>query len=142
MEFIWNVFFYGLVIGIIHYILIGILYMNPFVDGIYKKAQEGNQSVRIRASASNYMTKQFIGTQIEIWIITASYFYLRQYLPFTPFETGLILGLIFGSIRIYERFWNTYIQTNYPTVLLVVEFINGIIGTFVITIGLSLMPAF
>jgi hypothetical protein len=140
MEFIWHVFFYGLVIGVIHYILIGILYMNPLVDGMYKKAQEANPSVRIRTSASNYLTKQFIGTQVEIWIITASYFYLRQYLPFTALEAGLILGLIFGGIRIYERFWNTYIQTNYPAPLLVIEFINGMIGTFIITIGLSLMP--
>ncbi|MFC2131758.1 hypothetical protein ACFLSQ_10015 [Bacteroidota bacterium] len=140
MDFIWQTLFYGLVIGIFHYILLGILYMNPIVSQIYNEAQEKNDSVKLRNSTSNYLSKQFLGTQIEIWIITAGFLFLKQYLPFSPLETGFILGAIFGGIRIYERFWNMYIQTTYPKKLLVIEFINGIIGTFVITIGLSLLP--
>ncbi|MFH1050111.1 MAG: hypothetical protein V1779_04165 [bacterium] len=142
MEFLWNVFFYGFAIGVVHYIIIGILYMNPIVSKIYDDAQNSNPSVKIRNSTSNYLTKQFLGTQIEIWIITASFFFIKQYLPFTAIETGFILGAIFGGIRIYERFWNMYIQTNYPFKLLVIEFVNGIIGTFIITVGLSLIPVF
>lgn len=140
MEFIWDVFFKGLVIGIIHYIILGVLFMNPFVGKVYKDAQEKYPSVKMRNSTSGYLSKQFFGTQIEIWIITAGYLYLRDFLPFQPIETALILGLIFAGIRIYERWWNMYIQTTYPANLLAIEFINGTIGTFIITIGLSYIP--
>ena len=140
MDYFWDVIFKGFVIGIIHYIVVGILYMNPFVSRIYKKAQEEHPSVKMRNSTSNYLTKQFLGTQIEIWIIAAGYLFLKDYLPFQPIQTALILGLIFSGIRIYERWWNMYIQTTYPGKLLTIELINGIIGTFVITIGLSYLP--
>ncbi len=140
MNFIIEILLKGLIVGIIHYIIVGILYMNPIIDKIYKEAQKKHPSVKIRNSTSNYLTKQFLGTQIEIWIITAAFFFLKQYLPFSNIETGLYLGLFFSGIRIYERFWNMYIQTTYPKNLLLIEFFNGIIGTFIITISLSLLP--
>lgn len=140
MNWILEILLKGLIVGIIHYIIVGILYMNPIIDRIYKDAQKEYPSVKMRNSTSDYLTKQFLGTQIEIWIITASYFFLKQYLPFSNIEIGIYLGIIFSGIRIYERFWNMYIQTTYPKKLLLIEFINGIIGTFIITISLSLMP--
>jgi hypothetical protein len=94
----------------------------------------------MRNSTSGYLSKQFFGTQIEIWIISAGFLYLKDFLPFQPIETALILGLIFAGIRIYERWWNMYIQTTYPGNLLAIEFINGTVGTFIITIGLSYIP--
>ncbi len=140
MDFIIDVLFWGIVIGIIHYIIMGVLYMNPIVNKVYIEAQEKDASVKTRKTTSEYLTKQFLGTQVEIWIITASFLYLRQFLPIEPIYQGLVLGAIFSGVRIYERFWNMLIQTTYPPKLLAIEFVNGIIGTLVITIGLSLMP--
>ena len=78
--------------------------------------------------------------KIEIWIITAAYLFLKDHLPYEPIDNALLIAMIFSGVRIYERTWNMYIQTTYPKKLLIIEFINGIIGTFVITIGLSLLP--
>lgn len=140
MSFILQTLLWGIIIGIIHYIIMDVLYMNPWVIKFYQRAEKEHPSVKVRKTNSSYLTKQFLGTQIEIWIITASYIFLKDYLPFSPLERGLILGLIFSGIRIYERFWNMLIQTTYPKKLLIIEFINGIIGTFIIVIGLSYLP--
>lgn len=136
MNFVWNTFIYGIIIGIIHYIIMGILYMNPIVGKLFDEAQKNHPGVKMRNSTSDYLTKQFIGTQIEIWIITAGYLFIKNYLPYSPFDNALLIALVFSGIRIYERTWNMYIQTTYPGKLLVIEFVNGTIGTFLIVLGL------
>jgi hypothetical protein len=45
---------------------------------------------------------------------------------------ALALGVLFAAIRVYPRFWNMWIQTTYPTRLLVIEIINGTIGSLVV----------
>ncbi len=75
MSFVLDVLFWGLIAGIVHYIIMGILYQNPFVMRFYERSQKEHPSVKVRKNTSDYLTKQFIGTQIEIWIMTASYMY-------------------------------------------------------------------
>ena len=140
MYFLFQILFWGLIIGIIHYFIMGILFQNPWVMKVYIDAQEKYPSVKMRKNTSDYLRKQFIGTQIEIWIITAGYLFLKDYLPFEKLENAMMIALIFAGIRIYERFWNMYIQTTYPKKLLAIEFVNGIIGTFIIVLGLSFLP--
>ena len=137
MEMLFNIFLWGFIIGVIHFIILGALYANPFIDRLYKKAQSEFPGVRKWDNQKEYLLKMFAGTQVEVYIISAGFFYLRQFLPFQPMELALITGIIFSGIRIYPRFWNMWIQSTYPATLLAIEFINGIIGTFIITIGLS-----
>ena len=131
---------WGSVIGVIHFIIVGALYGNPLVDRIYKEEQERSPGVRKWDNPKEYLIKMFLGTQIEVFILTGSYLFLRGYLQFESLITAVILGSIFAGIRVYSRFWNMWIQSTYPIRMLGIEFINGTISTFIIVIGLSLLP--
>ena len=139
MNLFVNTLLWGLVIGIIHYIVMGFLYQNPFIAKFYNKGKK-SPAVKKWYNIKEYMLKMFLGTQLEIFILTGSYLYLRQQFECDKIETALILGFIFSCIRAYPRFWNMWIQTTYPNKLLVIELINGIIGTFIIILGLGLLP--
>jgi hypothetical protein len=73
----------------------------------------------------------FIDTLADLW--------LRELIPVDGLQAALILGLLFGVLRVYPRFWNMWIQSTYPMRLLRIEFVNGLIGTLVITISLELL---
>ncbi len=63
---ITNILVWGSVIGLVHFMIIGILYGNPLVDRIYKEAQRTEPGVRKWPSMPAYMIRQFLGTQVEI----------------------------------------------------------------------------
>ena len=135
-----NILVWGLVVGIIHFVVVGILYMNPVVARLYNKAQEA-PALRTWQNQKEYLIKMFAGTQIEVFLFTGAYLYLRHlFAQPASFRTALIIACILSAIRVYPRFWNMLIQTTYPVNLLIVEFINGTIGMFVIVLSLWLLP--
>lgn len=130
----------GLLIGVIHFIIIGVLYQNPFVARLYKEEEaKKSPGLRIWENKKKYILFMFLGTQIEIFILTFCYLFFKDYLPFSPLATAVIISGLFAAIRVYPRFWNMWIQSTYPNKLLAVEIINGIISTSVIVIGLYVL---
>ncbi len=126
----------GLLIGAIHFIIVGILYQNPFVASMYKEAEDKKlPGYRIWENKKRYLLSMFLGTQVEVFILTFGYLFFKDYLPFLPFKTAIIISVLFTTVRVYPRFWNMWIQSTYPNKLLVVEIINGTISTFTIIIG-------
>jgi len=128
----YNVLVGGLVAGIGHFVLIGLLYGNPFVAKQYDEAMKSDPSVRKWPSPGRYRLIQFFGTQVEVFILTVAYLVFRPALTFSAWSTVLVLGAILASVRVYPRFWNMWIQTTYPRNLLLIEIINGTLGTFAI----------
>jgi len=61
--------------GVIHFVVVGALYMNPFVDRIYKRFSD-HPGVRKWPSITRYVATMFIGTQVEVYILAAAFFYL------------------------------------------------------------------
>jgi hypothetical protein len=141
MSFILQVLLWGLVAGVIHFIITSLLYQNPLIAKYYARAQADNSpGVRKWSSQKGYILRMFSGTQVEIYVLTASFLFLRQYLNFSPWGTMMILGVIFSGIRVYPRFWNMWIQSTYPRNLLAIEFVNGVISTFTVVVALTLLP--
>lgn len=140
MNLFLQIITWGLAAGIIHFVIVGILYKNPFVDKFYTKAEKESPAFRKWANLKKYLLTMFLGTQVEIYILTAGYLFLRQYLDFGEWTTTLLLGLIFSGIRVYPRFWNMWIQTTYPRNLLAIEFVNGTLSTFTVVVTLHLLP--
>ena len=138
MSIILSVLLWGTVIGVVHFVVVGLLYQNPYVARLYKKHGE-DPGVRKWVSTARYMILMFVGTQIEVYLISASYLYLTSLLGKT-LTYSCILGLIVAAIRVYPRFWNMWIQSSYPRRLLAVEVVNGTIGSFVIVLGLHVLP--
>ena len=134
MKFIVNVLLWGTIVGIIHFIVIGILYQNPFVAKLYKNSST-DPSLRSWDSQIHYTIAMFLGTQIEVYILSAGYFLVTGLINIT-LPVSLIIATVFTGVRVYPRFWNMWIQTNYPRKLLAIEIINGCISTFVIILCL------
>lgn len=129
----------GFLIGLIHFVIIGILYGNPLIDRLYQKAQKTQPGVRKWASKAQYLFFQFLGTQVEVFILTIGFIWLRPLIQVEGFYGAFLLGILFSGIRVYPRFWNMWIQSTYPNQLLAIEFINGIISTLTIVGGLQLL---
>ncbi len=137
---IGDILLWGLVIGVVHFAIIGALYQNPWVGKLYEEA-DGDPGVKKWENKKAYIGSMFAGTQVEVFILTGAYLYLRQHFAAPAgLGTALLLAGLFAGIRVYPRFWNMWIQSTYPNRLLAVEFVNGTISTFIIVVGLHLLP--
>lgn len=137
---ILNILVWGLVVGLIHFIVVGGLYQNPVVAKIYKTL-ETHPGMKQWPSAKGYLGRMFLGTQVEIIIFAAAYVYLRQFFPNPDsWMTVITLSVIFAAIRIYPRSFAMWIQSSYPSKLIAIETVNGTLGTCVIMLSLKLLP--
>jgi hypothetical protein len=138
MNTIVHIALSGMIVGIVHFAIVGALYSNPIVARLYRSAEANEPGVRRWPSRGLYVVTQLLGTQVEVFILATAYFRLRPHLGIGLAGT-LLLALLLAAVRVYPRFWNMWIQSTYPTVLLKVEFVNGIVSTFTIVIGLDLL---
>lgn len=139
MSTIMHIALFGSIIGIAHFVVVGALYGNPFVARLYRAAEANEPGVRSWPSRGRYLVTQFLGTQVEVFILAAAYFWLRPLVGIHGVAGTLLLALLLAAVRVYPRFWNMWIQSTYPTVLLKVELVNGILSSIVIVIGLDLL---
>jgi hypothetical protein len=131
------VLLWGAVAGVVHFLFIGLAYGNPLVDRISAKAEAESPAVRQWASKPRYFVTQFLGTQVEVFILTVAFVWLRPRVDAGGYGGALLLGAMFAAIRVYPRFWNMWVQTTYPRRLLAVEVVNGTLGTLVIALFLQ-----
>jgi len=129
---------WGTVVGIIHFVILGALYANPFIDRFYKEAQQKDPGVKKWPNQKKYLLYMFLGTQIEVYILALGFFWLRPIISHPGMLGALFIGLLFTGIRVYPRFWNMWIQSTYPKKLLAIEVVNGTISTLLIILGLQL----
>ena len=132
-----TILLWGAAAGVVHFVVVGILYGNPLVGHISAKAESESPAVKHWATKGKYFVTQFLGTQIEVYILTIAFVWLRPLVGFGTYGGAILLGCLFAAIRVYPRFWNMWIQTTYPTRLLIVEIVNGTIGTLVISVFLQ-----
>ena len=132
-----TILLWGAVAGVVHFVVIGILYGNPLVSHISERAEAESPAVKRWPTKRKYFVTQFLGTQIEVYLLTIAFVWLRPLVGFSGYAGAILLGSLLAAIRVYPRFWNMWIQTTYPTRLLVVEIINGTIGTLVISVFLQ-----
>jgi hypothetical protein len=131
-----QVLLWGALAGVIHFVVLGALYGNPFVDRMYVQACDKFPSVKRWESKPRYLLAQLLGTQVEVYLLTIGFFWLRPCVGTPGLSGSLLLGILFTAIRIYPRFWNMWIQSTYPRQLLGTEALNGTIGTFAIIVTL------
>jgi hypothetical protein len=138
-----QILIWGLVIGAIHFVAVGILYMNPLVAKMYK-SENDNPAVRKWSKQGEYVLKMALGTQVEVFILTAAYVYLRMLFPSPDgWATALILGeysRASGFIPVFRNMSGSSSDLNPGKLFSPSKIVNGVIGTFVIVLGLKLMP--
>lgn len=129
----------GAAAGLVHFFIIGLLYGNPLIAKIYHEAQVSELGVKRWPDKKKYLITQTLGTQVEIYILTVGFMWLRPLIGIEGLSGAMALGLLFAAIRVYPRFWNMWIQSIYPSRLLRIEFINGTVGTLAVEAILQLL---
>lgn len=134
-----SVLWLGLVVGVVHVCVTGAYYGNPWVDRVYARAMEQEPGVKRWGSKPRYLATQIAGTQVELFIMTAAFVWLRPQLGVSALAATGLLGLVFAGVRVYPRFWNMWIQSTYPNRLLALEAVGGIISTAVVVTTLHFL---
>jgi hypothetical protein len=127
---------WGALAGVVHFVVIAMLYANPITDRLSRGLEQG-PAVKQWPSKPKYFATQFLGTQVEVYILTIAFLWLRPLIPMAGYRGALALGGVLAATRVYPRFWNMWIQTTYPNLLLAIEVINGTLGTFAIALFLQ-----
>jgi hypothetical protein len=76
-RMIITILLWGAVAGLVHFVLIGILYGNPITERISAKAEAESPAVRKWPSKVKYFVTQFFGTRVEVYILTFAFVWLR-----------------------------------------------------------------
>jgi len=140
LTMFFPVLYLGTIVGVLHFMLLGFLYGNPFIDGLYVSASKNSPAMKRWPSKRLYLIAQFLGTQVEAFILTAVFVWVRSRLEPTAWCSSVFqLAAALAAVRVYPRFWNMWIQTAYPARLLAVEFVNGVIGTVAVVLSLELI---
>lgn len=121
----------GITASLVWFIVGGVLYMNPFVAKIYADASK-SPGLKKWANVSKYLSFQFYGVLAQCLIWSFVFSFVKPVLPEGIVMKGLIFGIILVAVKIIPRYIDMWIQSTYPNKLLVIEFINGSIGSFVI----------
>lgn len=131
------VLLWGAVAGLVHFVFIGFAYGNPLVDRLSAGLETSSPAVKQWPSKPRYFVTQFLGTQVEVFILTVGFVWLRPLVALPGYGGAFLLGSLFAALRVYPRFWNMWIQTTYPNRLLAIEVVNGTLGTLVIALFLQ-----
>ena len=123
----------GIVSSVVWFIVGGALYMNPLVAKIYKNVED-SPAFKKWKSVPKYILFQYIGVLAQCLLWSFVFALVKPALPEGILKKGVVFGLILVVVKIFPRFFDMWIQTTYPNRLLLVEFINGTIGSFVIGI--------
>jgi hypothetical protein len=132
-----NILLWGAIAGVVHFVFIALAYGNPLVDRISAAAEASSPAAKRWPSKPRYFLTQFFGTQVEVYILTAGFVWLRPLVTAGGYGGAFHLGILFAALRVYPRFWNMWIQTTYPNRLLAIEVVNGTLGTWVICLFLQ-----
>ena len=129
----------GVVATIVWFIVGALVYMNPFVAKIYKN-YEDDPSVKDRKDVKTFIIKTFVfSVLIQCFLFAFVYLYIQPILPETLLLNTIYFGIILVAVKIIPRLFDMYVQSKYPMPLLIIEVINGSIGSFVIAFVFALI---
>ncbi|MDG6218456.1 MAG: DUF1761 domain-containing protein [Candidatus Thermoplasmatota archaeon] len=124
---------------IVWFIVGAIVYMNPFVAKIYTK-YEDDPSVKNRKDVKTFILNTLLfSILIQCFIFSFVYLYLQPILPGSLLYNTAYFGVILVAVKIIPRLFDMYVQSQYPKTLLIIEVINGSIGSFVIAFVLTII---
>jgi hypothetical protein len=120
----------GFLASVVWFIIGGALYMNPFIAKIYKNAKD-SPGLKKWQNVPQWLIFTYIGVLIQCLLWAFVFTFIKSILPEVFLVKVFIFGLILFVVKIIPRFIDMWIQSTYPDKLLVVEFVNGTIGSFI-----------
>ncbi len=135
--------FIGMIIVMLVSMIIGnILYLNPLVAGIYKK-HANHPSVKNMNEFGGIINWILLTLLFGIFydvLIIGIYILFYESIPKEKWQKGLIYGTIIAFIKAVPEAFNQYMIFNYPTILILIQLFNTMIG--IILSGIILAVVF
>ena len=122
----------GVAASIVWFVVGGALYLNPVIAKVYADAKS-SPAVKEWPDQRKYVAAMFAGGSLAQCLLWAFVFaVVKPALPEPAFLQGIVFGLVLVATKMFPRLFDMWIQTTYPNKLLVIEFVNGGIGGFII----------
>lgn len=128
----------GVLASIVWFIVGGILYMNPFVAKIYRNFEKSPGLKKWRDTKKYLISMYVFGILIQCLLFAVVYSFIKPVLSGSLVSNTLSFGSILIAVKVLPRLFDMWMQSTYPNKLLAVEFVNGVIGSFVIALTLAL----
>lgn len=125
-----KVILYGLVVLIIDMLIGNLLYMNPYVSGVFE-SYKGHPSIKPIESfggIGNYITLTMIFGIILFIFLVVLYLVLYNSLPGKGWIKGLSFGIMVGFLKAVPEAFNQFMNINYPVDLIYIQLFNTFFG--------------
>ena len=107
----------GFVASIVWFIIGSVLYVNPFVAKIYKKAED-SPGLKKWTNIPKYIGFQYVGILAQCLLWAFVFVLVKSSLFGDVLIKGFVFGLILVVIKIFPRFFDMWLQSTYPNKLL------------------------
>ena len=130
---------WGIVVYIIDAILGNLLYMNPFVSGIFEQ-YSGHPSMKPMEAfggLGNWLALTMLFGTFLIIIFIVLYLILYKGLPGKGWKKGLFFGAMIAFIKAVPEAFNQWMIFDYPNILIIIQMINTLVGLIIFGIALG-----
>ena len=120
----------GLVVIALDMVVGNLLYMNPWVSGLYAQ-YEGHPSTKSMdyfGGLANWLGLTFLFGILFTVLIIWLYLLLYPGLPGHGWQKGLFYGLMVGFIKAVPEAFNQWMLFDYPAVLIATQLVNTMLG--------------
>jgi len=132
LQAVWG----GFLASIVWFIIGGIFYMNPLISKIHKKF--GNSpAVKQWNNTKLFLIYMYLLILLECLLFALVYSFIKPVFPGGVVVNGLILGLALVAVNLIPSISGRWLLSTYPNKLLFVDFIGGILSSFIIGLALA-----
>jgi len=129
----------GFIASIVWFAAATILYMNPYSKKI-ADTLKNHPGVKKWANQKEMLLPMYLwGVLVPSIIFAVIFWWLNPVFPSSILAKTILFGLILVGIKIYPRLTDTALMTSYPKQLLIMDFINGTISSFVIAAAFAFL---
>ena len=126
-----NIIWASLIASVAWFLVGGLLYMNPLTAKIYK-SYENAPGFKKWKSTKKYLLNMFVfGNLLQIILFAFVYSFIEPVLNDTLLMNALNFAIILIFVKIIPRLIDMFMQSTYPNKLLLIEVINGSIGSII-----------
>ncbi len=109
----------------------GLLFFNPWVDKVYSQS-ESHPSVKALPKNGQTMLKIILAILVQCILWAAVYDNIKSSLNGDAFTKGLWFGTIISLMKMIPRDIDRALLTTYPPKRMTIEFVNGIVCSYVV----------
>lgn len=132
----------GLVAGLAAFLVGNILYMNPFVSGVYSQYSDYPCSKPMDSfgGLGNWLLFMMAGGLVSTVFLAFLYAYTEKGINIKPaWKKGFFFGVLLWLVSKVPASYYTWLMYTYPNVLNAIETFNGLVGGIVAGVVLALV---